>query len=332
MAKFTLGRDFDRENQVLNKADLLVGELQTNGGYMPDTVAAQFLQEVFDSNDMLQRIRTISMPGPVYKVNAVGIGERFLHRSPGSGVALPAHLRGKVTTRQIELVSKEFVGSHLLTYDVLEDNLEQGSFEQTVMTLLASKTAADLEEIVILSNKDFVTGATDYNGNALTDVDADDLSLVNGIIALASTHEIDYTAAPTTVTRAVFKAMLFDMPQRFKRDMGALRFFSSHNNYTEYIDTLADRLTTLGDSAISDTAQARPFGIQLEGISFMPETRMIFTDPQNIILGVHRQIMVESTRDIERRAVVVVLTTRIDVAIETPDAIVQAWGLTAATA
>ncbi len=54
----------------------------------------------------------------------------------------------------------------------------------------------------------------------------------------------------------------------------------------------------------------------------MPNASALFTYPQNIIMGVQRDIMIETDRDIRARVIQIVLTMRVDFKAETEDAII----------
>jgi endonuclease/exonuclease/phosphatase (EEP) superfamily protein YafD len=63
---------------------------------------------------------------------------------------------------------------------------------------------------------------------------------------------------------------------------------------------------------------------------YMPDANYLITPPKNIIMGVQRQIMVETTRDIRTQQFIVVMSLRIDFVFEEEDAVVKATGLVAA--
>lgn len=57
------------------------------------------------------------------------------------------------------------------------------------------------------------------------------------------------------------------------------------------------------------------------GAAMLPTSKLLFTNPQNIIFGIQRNIRIEQGRDIRSREVIIVLTARVDVQIEETDAI-----------
>jgi hypothetical protein len=173
-----------------------------------------------------------------------------------------------------------------------------------------------LEELLILGD---TTSADAY------------LALADGVLEQATSHVVDYSATMPQITRAVFKAGIKAMPNKYLRNRPALRFYTSADAHVEYIDSLAGRETALGDSRITNKRfyprQEVAYGVPVVPAALMPDSNYLFTWPKNLILGVQRQIMIESDRDIRARVLIVVLTMRIDVQYEEEDSVVKCLGL-----
>lgn len=108
-----------------------------------------------------------------------------------------------------------------------------------------------------------------------------------------------------------------------------MRFYVSPDVETEYTDSLADRETALGDSRIVTKSNEVAYGVPVVSTALMPDEQYIFTWPKNLILGIQRQIMMETDRDIRARVLIVVVTLRLDLKFEEEDAVVKATGLRA---
>jgi hypothetical protein len=208
----------------------------------------------------------------------------------------------------VELITKELMGEYWIPYDVLEDNIERGNFEDTLMRLFVERVGLDMEEL-------FLLGDTDNTGDDL-------LSVTDGILTLVSPSKVIDCSAYTNVDKSLFKAGIQNMSTKYLRARNLLRFFTSHHAETEYRDSLADRSTALGDEKTTGFTPTKSFGVPVIPAALMPENKVLLTDPQNLILGVQRQIMIETDRDIRRRVLVVVCTMRVDIQIERSDACV----------
>ena len=136
--------------EALKKGDIGVQDLITDGGYMPPEFEDRFLQKVYETTPFLNAIRKETMTGPQRKINKIGLRDDFLHAAPASGTALDASKRSKLYTEYILMTTTELMGSVYLPYDVIEDNIERGRIEDTLMdNLIPTRAAGSLEKVVI---------------------------------------------------------------------------------------------------------------------------------------------------------------------------------------
>lgn len=302
---------------LIQKADLALADLAANGGLLNPEQTDRFIQTLIESPTILNSSRVVTMNGPQKKINKIGFGSRILRRAT-SGEALTDNQRAKPDLGQITLNTKEVIAEIHLPYDVLEDNIEGGNIsaamgssagglQDTLVSLLGNRAALDLEELAILG--DTTTVGDDY------------LSLTDGFLKLASGHIVD--AAGATLTKDVFKAAIKAMPDKYLRVRSDMNFFVSVDNETEYRDTVANRVTGLGDAALVTASALAAFGSPIMAAPLMPNSKGIYTNPNNLIFGVQRRVNVEYDKDIRARKFIVVLTARVDFQIEEPDAVVQ---------
>jgi len=257
-------------------------------------------------------MRVVPMNAPSMEINKIGFATRILKPAPASGTALSASDRSKPVTDKVELLTKEVIAEVHIPYDVLEDNIERGRLESTIMTLIAERASLDIEELCI----DGDLGSGDAY-----------LALMDGVLVQSVSHVVDYTGAPADVTKAVFKAGLKTMPNKYLRNRAAMRFYVSPNSEVEYADSLANRETPLGDRKVVGWMPNYAYGIPVEPVALMADDQYLFTFPKNMILGIQRQIMIETDRDIRARVLIVVLTMRLDLKYEEEDAVVKCLGL-----
>jgi HK97 family phage major capsid protein len=298
--------------EILNKADLAVSDLVSNGGYLNPIQANTFIRMLIEQPTLLNDIRVVPMNAPTMEINKIGFTSRILKVAPASGTALSASDRSAPTTDKVELTTTEIIAEVHIPYDVLEDNIERGRLEDTIMQLITERASLDLEELIIRGD----TGSGDAY-----------LALKDGCLAQATSHVVDYGATAPSVTKAVFKAGIKAMPNKYLRNRSAMRFYTSPHAEIEYADSLANRETPMGDRKITGWAPNYAFGIPVKAAALMPDSKYILTWPKNFILGVQRRIMIETDRDIRARVLIVVLTLRIDIKFEEEDAVVKCLGL-----
>lgn len=300
---------------IVEKADIAVSQLVANGGF--DTrQTTEFIEGLVELPTLLNEIRVVQMPSPQYTINKMGIGTRALHGAPASGTALDSGKRTATTTSKITLNSKELMCEVHIPYDVFEDNVAKENIGATIMSLVTNKVAIDLEELVVNGDTTISSGTDDL------------LCMCDGVLKRATAHVVDNTASPVDISLDPFETMLKSMPNKYLRNRKSMRYYVSPHAEIEYAAWLAARATNLGDARIlGDYAGIPALGSMLKSCANMANTKSIFTDPKNIILGIQRNISVETDKDIRTRERILVLTMRVDVQIEETDAVVKYLGL-----
>lgn len=300
---------------LIQKADLALADLAANGGLLLPEQTDRFIQILIDSPTLINRARVVTMNAPQKKINKIGFGTRIL-RPAVSAQALADNQRAKPDLGQITLNSKEVIAEIHLPYDVLEDNIEGGNIngamgtsagglQDTLVTLLGNRAALDLEELAILGD---TASADPY------------LALCDGFLKRCTSHTVN--AAGATISKDVFKAAIKAMPDKYLRVRGDNEFFVSTDNETEYRDTVANRVTGLGDAALVTANALAAFGSPIVAAPLMPNAKGIYTNPNNLIFGIQRKINIEYDKDIRARKFIVVLTARVDFQVEEIDAAV----------
>lgn len=304
-------------DQLSRRADMALAELAANGGLLSPEQNDTFIRKLIDAPTMLRAVRSVPMNGPEMKVNKIGFGSRILRVAPqgtspykqDSGAHnrhLPAAQRVRPQTSQINLVTKEVMAEVNLPYEVLEDNIEKGGISDTILALIAERAALDLEELLLLG--DTALAATDPY-----------LGLMNGVLKRVTSNVVDAASAP--IDAAVFNRLKKAIPTRYRRNTRAMRFFSSMDRESDYRLVVSGRQTGLGDTALTTHDTPIPvLGVPLVGAALMPNSNVVFTDPQNVLFGIQRNIRIEQDRDIRAREVIIVLTARIAIQIEEEEA------------
>lgn len=291
-------------SEAVQRAMLALSDLQSDGGMLNPEQNDTFIRLLIDQPTMINQIRSVPMNGPTMELNKIGFGSRILRAArqatTGDGRALTEAERAKPTTSKVELETKEVIAEIRLPYEVLEDNIERGDLENTILALIAERAALDLEELIIAG--DTATVGDDY------------LALMDGVLKLATDNVVD--GAGGAVSASLFNDMLKALPTRYRRNRGSMAFFVAPDVEQDYRLALSSRGTALGDDLLTGNRAVPVFGVPMRGAALMPATNMLFTDPQNIIFGIQRAIRIESERLISEREVKIVLTARVAIQIE----------------
>jgi HK97 family phage major capsid protein len=301
--------------KLSQKADLALSNLTADGGLLDAEQNDTFIRKLLDSPTLIREIRTVPMNAPEMKINKIGFGSRILKAAVQAGGAndsgsndryvLEAD-RSKPTTSQVALATKEIIAEVRIPYEVIEDNIERGNITSTILALIAERAALDLEELIILGDT--------ASGDAY-------LALQNGVLKLATSHVVNNLSAGPSPD--MFNTVKKGLPTKYRRNLGALRFYFSMDVESDYRLVVSNRATGLGDATLLGNQPLPVMGIPLQGVALMPNASGLLTVPQNIIFGIQRNIRIEQDRDIRSREVVIVLTCRVAIQIEEEDAVVK---------
>lgn len=310
----------------LKKADFFLADLG-NGGLLTTAQNQSFIRTLIDQPTLLNQVRYVPMDTPVMELNKIQFGKRIL-RAATEGVALadaavdgtsfdPStsgeyRARAKPQTSKVTLTTKEVIAEVRITYSALEDSIERGDLEQTILSLMAERASLDLEELIISGDTSLNTADT-Y------------LDLMDGVLKLATGHVVDADGAG--ISADIFNSVMKALPTKYRRNRALMRFITSMDVEQDYRLALSTRGTSLGDAILTGTQAVPVFGVPLQGAALMPQSNLVFTDPRNIILGVQRNMRIESQKLISEREVKIVLTARVAVQVEETDAMVKVINL-----
>jgi len=298
---------------LMEKADMEVADLISDGGYLLDEQAAEFVQDLIKESVVLSLIDVRGMKSHTQLIDKVGISGRVLR--PGtSGVALPVGDRTKPTTDQVELTTHLMKGQINLNDELLEDNIESGTFKTTVMNMMSEAVAYDMDWLAVNGDKTSLDPFT---------------SLLDGMLVSAAVHTVNAGTLP--LTKQNLKDAVKSMPSQYNRTKAAQRFLTSEAAEIDYRDYMSDRATVLGDKFMEDEAPMRYSGRPILGIPAFPDnlgigancTNVLLLDPKLARWGVWRKVRVETGRDIQQGQWIMVVTVRAGFAYKEDKAVVK---------
>lgn len=133
------------------------------------------------------------------------------------------------------------------------------------------------------------------------------------------------------------------MPSKYKvrNGLAGMKFMNSDLVSQDYIEALSARSTTLGDAAILGTAELKYGRVGIVDAPLMAAdldgdgviggggfTDVLLTPQGNLIIGLQRDIKIESKRDAAIEGTHIFYSIRADLAIENPDAVVLIKNMT----
>jgi len=297
------------------------------GGLLSTGQADRFVDMSLDQSVMLRDARVIRMRSAVMELDRIATSGR-VSQLRSEGVA-PESLSEPAFSKVI-LTAVDIITPFEITIEALEDSIERGNLEETVIRVMARQTATDLEELAIQGDTE---SADEF------------LQGLNGWRKLAEDgNTVDLEGA--TLDRTGLASMYRALPNRYKRNHGDLRFYCAPEAVQDWHDTFSERTGELGDRALI-SAQAPPYmGVPLTAVPSIPTdqdgvdgfvgsnlTYGFLTPRENLVFGIHRDIRIDRDRDILRGVNIYTITSRVAVEFEQDDAVVLAVNVgTAASA
>jgi HK97 family phage major capsid protein len=301
---------------VIQKANLALGDLAPGGLLVPKQ-AARFLQIAIKKNVLTSAVRTPTMTHPEERQPKMLWTGRVLHPASG-GTALTDAQRSKPTMDRVVLISNLAKAEVHTDREVLEDQVERQGFKRSLLQYLAKKVSADLEDLLI-------------NGDTANTTDAW-LAYVDGLIKLAVTNVLT-PGGPTSLTADELRDLIQAMPEEFD-DQPNLRFYTNRKARSDYRSSVRTRATVGGDAIIYGGAPGELGydGVPLTRVPRFPnnlgagtnETRVLYMDPKNAIMGFQRKVTMESEFRISEQVWVVVVTLRVAINFEHEPAVAKA--------
>lgn len=254
--------------ELVQKAIITTDQLAAAGKLNP-AQADKFIDLVVDVTGLSGNVRIARFRNDQLDIDKINVGKRVaLPKSEASGPAV----RRKVNTSKVSLNPKNVVVPFEISSDFMMENIEGDAVEDTVIKMMATQFANDLEELYILGDTlgvaaleaDLVDG-----GSSSQYIKDSYLALFDGWLKLAgAAHVVD--AASANISSNVFSKMIKEMPDKWKRVRRNMRFFTSTDHEQNYRNSVAARSTAAGDSALNSTQNMTPFGIEVVPLPLLP--------------------------------------------------------------
>ncbi len=265
--------------ELIQKAVITTDALAASGKLNP-AQSDKFIDFVINETVLKDNARVVKFRNETLDIDKIGVGKRVA--LPKAEAQDPGLRRG-VNTSKVSLTPKEIIVPFEIGDLFKEVNIEGESVEDHVIQMMATQLANDLEELYILG--DLLGPAileSDFkDGGSTTEFVKDSyLALQDGWSRLADSANV-VDAAGANIGLSIFGQMLRAMPTKFRRNKNMLRWFLSPDLWQLYLEKLATRATSLGDSAAGGGMHG-PFGVKAVPIPLWPFQPQAV---QNVILN-----------------------------------------------
>lgn len=284
----------------------------SKGGILNNAQAKKFIGFVEDESVLKNNVRIVNMSAPVMELPRLHLGTRVT--VPKSEATAPS--AGQYVTASGSVVSLSTVAMIVpweVSYEQMEDNVEEEGFEDTLISEISAAFANDLEELAI-------QGDTASGDSYLAQTDGWIKLFKND--AQAPAVDVSLAAlSDKTLNKNVFSKVLKGLATKYRRRRDRLRFFVHPDQEQDYRVDLTGRDTNVGDSALTENDSLRVFGIPIVPVVYIPKGYCILTHYQNFILGIWRQVRIERDKDIFKGVHQYALHVRAGFAVEKGEAV-----------
>jgi hypothetical protein len=303
----------------LAKADQQVSDFTSNG-LIPPEKSEKWIQVAIKESDLIKRFRHVTFKGETREINQMEMGNRVL-RPGGERVVLTQADRAQPNLSKTVLAPKHFRAEYRVSFDVLEDQIEQETFLPTMEAELPKAITRDLVDV-------FFNGDTVGTGDSTSKV-------LDGLAKQITTNTIDFGGDRFGKTAA--EAMYRKLPSQH-RDKTKLIFAVSPNAELDYGFSVSSRMTPEGDRAMfTGIDNPKWFGVPIVQNPLIPEnlevstdrTYALLLDPQKVWVGWKREIKLVVVKDEVVGEYIIVAHMRVDVKIEREQAAVKGYDILA---
>lgn len=246
--------------ELVEKAAIVADDLASAGKLNP-AQSDRFIDFVIDETILKDNARVVRFRNESLDIDKIGVGKRVA--VPKAEAADPQVRRG-ISTSKVTLTPREIMVPFEIGDNFRELNIEGDQVEETIIRLMATQLANDLEDLYINGNTlgPGVLQGDILDGGSTTQYVKDKyLELQQGWSELAEGANI-VDAAGQNVGLSIFSRAIRALPTKFRRNMSQLRWFMSPDLWQLYLEKLSTRATNLGDSAVGGGGGSPgPFGV-----------------------------------------------------------------------
>lgn len=256
------------DNRELMERAANTTEQLAAGGKLNPEQANKFVDYVFDETSLSKVARKVKFRAEERVIDKIGVGQRVT--VPVEEAVDPA-VRRRVTTSQIKLNPHDIMTPFEIGDLFRRYNIEGDDIEDTVIRLMATQMANDIEELYINGNQPMLARLESEmfdDGNSSKYVGDSFLNLFDGFLKQGdSANVVDLENA--AIGSSTFNKMFLAMPTKFRRNRKMLKFYVSPDHEQAYRDWYAQRGTGGGDVALNSEVNLTPYGSELFPVPLM---------------------------------------------------------------
>lgn len=266
----------DRNRESLEK--VTTSDFST-GGILNRQQFNEFFREVQDSANLLGQVRMETVDAPKTEIDKIGVGERLRE-------ARSEDTEGSYANVNNDRVDIDTVKGGLnweVTRETVEDNIEGAGVDQTIMALMAQQFAVDTQELAIIGDESDANAFVSQNDGWLQ------IASARGMPTYSHT---DDSGNSLPIDKDMFHEAIQAIEKKYLREDPV--FYVSRAQLQEFKFNMTERSTAAGDAFLLSDNDANPFGYDIVAPAMWPDDRAMFTQPENLIYAVQREVSLRS--------------------------------------
>lgn len=253
--------------ELMEKAAITTANL-ANAGLLEPEQSNRFVDYVIDESSMMDRARIIRFRAAQRLIEKLNVSGRV---AVPKAEAVDPMIRRGVQSSKVTLEHHEIMVPFEIGDIVKEEGIEGDDVEDTIVRLMSRRFSNNVEELFWDGNTVGPAQTEDQlveGGSSTLYVKDAYLAMFNGWLAAAqSGHVVD--AAGDAMSPALMSRAIQAMPNKFKRNKAALKFWMSWDHEQAYRESVSSRATKSGDTALAATGNLPAFGIEMVPVSLL---------------------------------------------------------------
>jgi|AKVG01.1.fsa_nt_gi hypothetical protein len=283
-----------------NKDDLnrlekdTVDTVSLEGGVLPRDLFDEFYENVQSESELLDLVRTVDMPRKEMSIPQIGVEERVL-REQAEGASAGTFEDAISGSVDLDATDNKTIIPYELTQETVEDVVTGEEVADLVLGHFETQFATDVQDLTL-------NGDTSSSNSFLSIIDGWIQIAENGAGVTAgnrlssngqfSTYDHANSGTPQPVNTELFSEAIQTLEEKY-RDPDNVVFLMSKSNVQEYSRQLSSRQDGLGVAILQGENDVTPFEYDVVGVSNFPQDRVMMTDPNNLVWGLHRDVEVD---------------------------------------
>lgn len=269
-------------NEQALKNSLSPDDMAEAGGLMSEEIATDFYRQAVADTPLLDMVRTEMVSSQKVSIPTFGVGERQRRsQAPGAEGA-----RASVNAGSVEIDCEKGAVYWSLRKETVRNYDNGEELADFILEQMSQQFGVDTQELAVRGDEAADTGDTDLD---------DFLQQNNGWLTVAQNQGMptyshtDDTDTSLAVNNDLFSATRETMDETYLGRSNPMYIMSSSQLHA-YGKTLAENYDAAGFQLLMGDNDLTPFGFDVVGLPDWPDDKMLFTDPENLIYAIFREI------------------------------------------